>query len=72
LLLGLQFTVGKDQHAVCPCQLLLGDLQFHVLMEFQGGFPCFDDVGVGTTEGVDEEPGLVKLPLLTACGSLFS
>ncbi len=71
LLQGCQFAVGKNQQTVCAGQFLLGNLQLYVLMQFQGGFPCLDDIGVGATEGVDEHPGFVEPAFLTECGSLL-
>ena len=71
LLQGLQFAVGKHQHTICTPQFLLGDLQFHILMQPEGGLPRLDDIGIGTAEGVDEQSGFVESSFFTECGGLL-
>ena len=67
---GFQLAVGKHQQTVCTCQFLLGDLQFHILMQPEGGLPRLDDVGIGAAEGVDEQPGFVESSFFTERGGL--
>ena len=71
LLQGLQFAVGKHQQTVCTRQFLLGDLQFHILVQSECGLPCLDDVGIGAAEGVDEQSGFVEPSFFTECGGLL-
>ena len=61
---GLQQTVGHEQ-------LLLGLLQFDVLIELQGLFAGVDGVGVYLAEAVDHRQRLIVLPLLVADACFF-